>query len=190
MSNREEYFDIHKLIDHFVLEYKKAKKETNGISAANSFNNLVDELIDEQRSTWIKDGNNVTCGKFCSYCCKTVVHVSDDEAALVLDLAKKNNHIIDRDKLKRQVEVGYDWEKLPWKDRGCIFLDEKENCSIYERRPTACRKLFSCEDPKKCDTRVDGVVKRPTSVHAEIVASATMNATKTGSMAEMISQLL
>lgn len=50
------------------------------------------------------------------------------------------------------------WFEIPYELRGCVFLDEKGACSIYEDRPSVCRTNNVLSSPKLCETK-DGKEK-------------------------------
>lgn len=39
----------------------------------------------------------------------------------------------------------------------CVFLDERERCTVYAARPTACATLFVYTDPAWCTTRAGDI---------------------------------
>ncbi|EQC47590.1 YkgJ family cysteine cluster protein [Bacteriovorax sp. Seq25_V] len=104
----------------------------------------------------------VTCHRGCSACCHTQVSVNADEAQLLASKVINNEVQVDLTKLYIQGNVENNSEKwfaLPYDVRGCVFLDDKGACTVYEDRPSVCRTNNVLSPPKMCETR-DGV-ERP-----------------------------
>ena len=107
------------------------------------------------------------------------------------DLVKKGKKI-DFDKLKKQANQGnkyIDWYKLDYKDRSCVFLDDKGSCTIYEDRPLVCRTNMVVSDPENCDS-TDGETKPVRLIHTDkpnmIIMGAYMIAEKSGTLANLL----
>ncbi|EQC50164.1 flagellin N-methylase [Bacteriovorax sp. BSW11_IV] len=67
-------------------------------------------------------------------------------------------HDIDLKRLYIQSEAQNDdvkWFKTPYDIRRCVFLNNKNECSIYENRPAVCRTNMVMSDPSDCAT-MDG----------------------------------
>jgi len=94
-------------------------------------------LIDELNSF---NGENVACRRGCAHCCHTQVAMSPTEAEML-------GRAIGRKPRKNVAythEPGY-YDKQPYGyHTPCPFLRNNE-CSIYEHRPLACRKLISVD---------------------------------------------
>ncbi len=175
------------MLMHYIEEYKRAKKETDGISAAVNFHKLIDLEVAENMDSEM--GRSVSCKKGCSSCCAMHIDATDDEADLLLAYIKEQKIEIDKDKLERQAKNGREnWHNQPFDDWECVFLDNTtKSCKVYEHRPASCRKLLVLSDAKLCD------MKNPkqriqwfAQTEAEAIASATMNATESDTLAKLL----
>jgi uncharacterized protein len=115
----------------------------------------VHRKIDEEIELEFKDPaveRLTKCQIGCSACCHSQVAVTEDEAhALIKHIEKGVN--IDWTKLWIQAKAGNntkDFLKIPYSMRGCVFLDNKGRCSVYESRPSVCRTNYVLSDPKDC----------------------------------------
>lgn len=94
------------------------------------------------------------CKAGCTGCCHTQVSVTDDEAEL-LAYNVANGVTINIDALERQARAGNDpaaFFAIPYKERACVFLDEKGACKVYKDRPSVCRTNAVVGDAAQCDT--------------------------------------
>lgn len=73
------------------------------------------------------------CRQGCAHCCHNEVSVTEDEIDLIL---QKVGVKIDLAKLEKHKE---NFSNLSYGERGCIFLDKDESCTIYPFRPSVCR---------------------------------------------------
>jgi Fe-S-cluster containining protein len=173
-------------------EYERAKRDNPGneISVAAAFQDKVQQKMDELAKN---TDHKINCGKGCSFCCFQHVAITDDEAQLMLEYAKEKNVEIDYERLERQQKAKSDVEfkALPVKDRRCVFLNSFASCSIYDHRPMACRKVLVVSDPLDCDTenRPGAQVGQLVDVEAEVMASAAMDVTESGGMADVLLKL-
>lgn len=132
----------------------------------------------------------IQCKKSCSACCHTEVAVTDDEAALLADLAQKNPGLISEERLSRQLKAG-PWYAKAYGDRACIFLGENQECRVYEHRPSVCRVNFVISHPSTCDTR-NGTVRPQRLLMIEeahlIMAAAFLGSQKTGILPQLVDE--
>lgn len=151
-------------------------------SRAHSFHKIIDENIEE---TKITSAIQPSCKKGCAYCCYIEVRVTEDEAALIVKWAREQEIEINLNSLQTQL-LGH--ENISYKDRRCVFLNNENQCKIYEHRPAACRKYLVKSEPFKCNSEkhIKGVVEVYASNAAEILASAAMNVQKSGNLSEML----
>ncbi len=112
----------------------------------------IDLAIEEHKKRTPELTKQINCKSGCSNCCYQPVSVTEKE----LEMLK---------------EYPYDSKR-----KGCGFLDENENCSVYENRPSVCRLVMSMDDPKKCGVQE---MQRIYFVHdADIISDASFNAHK------------
>lgn len=103
----------------------------------------------------------LSCKKGCSACCHTQVSVTSDEALYYAGKILSGEIKVDLKRLAIQAKVknnSEDYFKIPYELRKCIFLNNKNACSIYEDRPTVCRTNLVISDKKDCLTE-DGIEK-------------------------------
>lgn len=94
---------------------------------------------------------SITCKKGCSYCCEMQVSVSAVESEILRSLATPE--VLSRvnseaSALESPADVD-EFGKLAREKRACPFLVNSE-CSIYDKRPLACRNMVVGSDPKDC----------------------------------------
>ncbi len=175
------------MLMHYIEEYKRAKKETDGISAAINFHKLIDLEVAENMESEM--GRGVSCKNGCDSCCAMHVDATDDEADLLLTYINEKNIDIDKERLERQAEIGREnWHRQPVGDWSCVFLDDlTKNCKVYEHRPASCRKLLVLSDPELCDTKNPHQrIQWFAQTEVEAIASATMNATESDTLAKLL----
>lgn len=124
-------------------------------------------------------GRDVSCKKGCSACCHLPVRITREEALLIRWHLGQTRTTIDEARLAQQAATGDDlaqWAALPKQVQRCVFL-KNGACSIYDRRPMACRKYMVVSPPEFCDTE-----KHPghrvtifAAPEAEIVYSAALS---------------
>jgi Fe-S-cluster containining protein len=129
----------------------------------------------------------VSCRRGCSHCCYMLVSVSEPEAQLALDAARKAGHSIDMERARRQASLS-NYNELPHDQRRCVMLRDDRDCAIYEHRPLACRAYRVITPADDCD-----IEKHPGggtlvwhTFHAEVVASASMRTFRHGSLAAFV----
>ena len=99
----------------------------------------------------------------CSACCYDNPHgVTAFELLYIYEMIKDRSSFSEvREQLGQRYkdfqnlrkEKGRSNLQINWKKKRnpCVFLDEKQQCSIYERRPVACRMFFSLTSPEFCE---------------------------------------
>lgn len=133
------------------------------------------------------------CQKGCAACCHTQVSVTQDEADL-LALRASEGVEINSILLEVQASTGNDsknWYGLEFKHRKCVFLNNKNECMVYEDRPAVCRTNNVLISSKNCSTE-DGLEKpiRLINSHkADMAIVAGYKASKTnGALPHMLLQ--
>ena len=186
MNNKQKDL-VRKMFEFYMNQYKELRSKHNAESVAAAIHNEIDLRMSETVAS--EKEEKVTCRNGCAFCCFMKADISDDEAVLLTEYAKEINFEIDYEKLEKQ-NVGSDEEflKIPYKDRRCIFLNKENSCSVYEHRPSACRKLLVVSKKEFCDTDKNlGVqVKRLANVEAEVLSSSSLNVRESGGMAKML----
>jgi len=173
---------IAEALDHYIDEYKRIRKLSNGVSAAFNFHGLIETMLED-----LKD-DSITCKKGCHFCCMIHVDITQDEADLLTEYCEEKGIKLDPKRLERQ--AGHDrdtWGNQPYRDWGCTFLDRKTGtCKVYEHRPSACRNYLVVSDPKDCDTRTTKNTLRASYLRPNIIVSAAMNCCESDSMAKLL----
>lgn len=110
----------------------------------------MDVLLDhDQRQP---GAESIRCRKGCSHCCHGPVEIRAHEAALLVEHLHAGAGALDMDKLQRQSRHSSDtWREQAAVDQVCVFLGVDGVCTVYEARPSACRKLRVTSDPQHCD---------------------------------------
>lgn len=108
-----------------------------------------------------------TCRKGCGHCCKLLVltsrlekeyieeylssHFPEKEIKEFKDKINKNKELLSKltvyrdGSFEEKTKNEYLSSRIP-----CAFLDENQNCSIYEARPFICRKYIVFNSPEVC----------------------------------------
>jgi Fe-S-cluster containining protein len=131
----------------------------------------------------------VPCVRGCTHCCYQMVSVSEPEAVLAIATAKAAGHAIDYERARRQAPLP-DYMGLPHVDRRCVMLRDDGDCAVYAHRPLACRAYRVVTPADMCD-----IEKHPGgrtlvfhTVQAEVIASASIRAFRTGALAAFVAE--
>jgi Fe-S-cluster containining protein len=178
---------IRDMLDHYIAEYKRCKKDVGGYNAAFNYNELLQQSINGGLKEY---GKPISCQNGCSFCCHTAVDISIDEADLLVRYTHDEGISIDWDKVTRQSEMNgdRDWWLLNSEDRKCVFLNNNGKCSVYKHRPGVCRKLMVVSDSSLCDmdNNKSTKVARLAPTEAEVIACAALTAAESGLMPKML----
>lgn len=141
-------------LEHYVRELRRSEREQHpsvGGRAVGAYHAMTVWL--EPANIRPPAGLTVQCRSGCASCCRLMITVFPDEAALAVLAARDAGIELDREKLQRQALAATvdEWRGLSREDRTCVFLRD-EQCSIYEYRPAACRKYMVVTPPEFCDT--------------------------------------
>jgi Fe-S-cluster containining protein len=173
---------------------KNVKNATRAQKWAKIFHKEVQSHVNEVVES-LDHPELIQCRKGCSACCYTQVSVTEEEAELLAQRVESGVNI-DRTKLYSQAQAKNNaekWYQMDHKKRGCVFLDENENCRVYEDRPAVCRTNIALSDPKFCDTS-DGYEKPQRlllTVKADlVVAVAYEEARSAGALPNMLDKAL
>ena len=183
---------IHEALDFYINQYEERTKEVDSASLVHSFHVELDSEIERLKIKRADLAKDVKCRQGCSYCCYMNVDISRDEALLIKMVIKEKRLKIDMPRLKHQAKnQGLKaWRKLKPKQQKCVFLGESALCMIYEHRPAPCRKLLVISDPKLCNMKKVQKVGRFIDWHVEVIASAILNGSKSGTLPEMLLEVL
>ena len=173
---------------HYEAEVRRMVSEGHEPwNIAHTLNLVIDRSVADTLKT--KNGRKVQCSRGCAACCKLHVSITREEAALLLVAIEQKAVRVDWAKLERQSAHGLPtWNQQSPADRRCVFLNDREECSVYEHRPSACRKYMVASDPKRCNTIKfpGGQVSSVVPVEGEAVASAMLTVLEWGSMPRML----
>lgn len=183
----KEFMHLVALMKHYQEQLRRTVREQpEGV--AMGLHQLVDQAVAHTNAT-SEHGKDVSCRKGCNHCCKLPMHILKAEALLALHHAREHGIKFDVDRLRRQRGHTFkDWQAVAIEDRTCVFLAQDGTCSIYEVRPSVCRKYQVINPPEHCDTiqfyghRTAKLV----SPDAEAAVSSAMNYHAHGPMADML----
>jgi Fe-S-cluster containining protein len=179
------------MLEHYSKEYQKITDKQNGVSAAHSIHKAMDEETEKLKKT--EHGRQIKCSSGCSFCCYTHVDINRDEAELLVYKAKEKKLIIDLGRLSKQQNKGAKkWDELLYSDRKCVFLDQNQQCSVYEWRPATCRAHNAISDPVNCDSEKypHGQISKGFSLLNEVYSGAIFNAAKSGSLPDLVMEVV
>lgn len=150
-NNLKESPEIRRIVKSFT---RKISVNRDPIKRARfvheKINQSIDKLFEDEAVQ-----KHVKCQKSCTACCHTQVSVTEGEAKVLAKHAVDLPHF-DLEKLIMQAEAK-DSSRLffdiSYQNRGCVFLDKKGLCSVYEDRPSVCRTNHAVSDPKLCETK-------------------------------------
>lgn len=168
-------------------------KKIKGKKRAKYFYREIDKAVSEDTKSYsqVPGAKPITCKKGCSHCCYMNIDVFREEATLLAGKIRSGEISYNEPEFDAQKNMSC--EDFHGNPRPCIFL-KNNTCSIYEHRPSTCRKYFVVSDPKKCligDTPI--LVAKPTLYNAEIIYSAMNRASpfkKNSSLPYMLNQAL
>lgn len=187
------------LMLHYYREMERNRKKPDAAVTAGMLPAIDAAVVSQtERDQTLRGGEyEIACRKGCDHCCHLAMHITQGEAELMVGAAQAKGVEIDRARLERQraAQAAPDeyegWASMPYEDRACAFLRGGE-CSIYEARPSVCRKYFVLGDPDQCDTRrfPGGRVGRWVVIEAEAIVSAHMTFRKHGAQPALLLEAL
>ncbi|MCK5235981.1 MAG: YkgJ family cysteine cluster protein [Deltaproteobacteria bacterium] len=170
---------INQALDFYIEQYKELAKDKGNLTAIHSYHVELDEQVKAKKIKVPELAKDIKCKMGCSHCCYNDVCVSRDEAALIKSVIENRRIVIDMSMLRKQAK-----EKS--KSGRCVFLNNMGLCMIYEHRPAACRKLLIITDPELCNLETINKVGRFVDWHIEVIASAILNGSDSGSLPKML----
>lgn len=163
------------IYDRHIAQFQ-AVGDQDAPSIARNSHSAMDDVLQRDRKN-SPGGKNIQCGKGCSHCCREAVEIWPHEAALLVGIVRKDGRALDQARLERQSRYTVDtWRQQPAVDKACVFLGSDGECTVYESRPNACRKLLVVTDPALCDAEQSkpDSVGRWFSWEAEMMESAAL----------------
>ncbi|AHI05488.1 hypothetical protein BDW_04900 [Bdellovibrio bacteriovorus W] len=128
----------------------------------------VRKIIDLRMSAQRKPASApLSCKEGCSQCCSLPVDISPSEAAILAGLVRNDSDKINR--LKTQRNSKSTWSNLNSQSRKCIFLNDRNLCSIYSDRPLLCRMMRVTTDPNFCSS-LDPMIQKQIVYDREVFA--------------------
>lgn len=174
------YYD--RMTQHFL-----SVKQVSPQEAVRNLHMEMDEKIKTQLAQ--KGAKPISCTKGCSFCCYLHIVIAKSEAEL---LAKHvTPEMIPALQFQAKAETYEQWNKIqPHKKKQCVFLKDGE-CSIYNDRPSSCRKYMVVTKPRLCNVefKINKVLIQA-SAEAEILAGVIQTQDGEGSMAKMLLELV
>lgn len=179
-------------ITHSVVEH--LNKIKSKIEKARFVHNMIDEYNSSVFSHPLLK-QFVPCKSGCSACCHTQVSVTAEEAELLLVNVDEGIKI-DIEKLYAQAQAGNspaEFYKIPYAQRGCVFLNEEGNCRVYKDRPSVCRTNAVVGEASQCDTSAgeQGQLRLVKTQQADMVIFGAFYAAEdSGTLPSMLAKLL
>jgi Fe-S-cluster containining protein len=121
-------------------------------------------------------GATPSCRASCGACCHLEIDITPEEGALLAEKVTAG-HGIDRARLALQASRARKdpaWAAVLSGDNRCVFLGPDSACTVYQDRPSSCRKLLVVSHPKECGT-LDGAVQAITIPLAEVLLSTVIS---------------
>ena len=144
------------------------------------------ELIEEAYKTEPKP---ISCGSSCSGCCHQKVDVLALEEEGIWNLTRENGIEFDENRLQKQLSC-QQWSELNYEDRACVFLDDKDNCRIYDIRPLVCRRYYVTSEPQLCASGDRSLVDYSANFPADTFLSGLMSKYSSRSIASFVREKL
>lgn len=135
-------------------------KEAEAFKAYTEICEYAQTLDNDMKEMYFKDHpemrKEISCKKGCSWCCYQSVQLNGLEAQVLwkevpkdmvyLEQQKVFKELLEKDRIHQRNYA----RKLGMKKARCRFLDEKEECSIYDHRPLVCRYYAVYDPPELC----------------------------------------
>ena len=174
---------------------KRLKKIQSPVRRARLIHNEVEKAIESTLSDPLIS-SLISCKKGCSACCHTQVSITSDEVALLGEKILSGEVEINIEKLYRQAQSknsAANFFQLKYETRGCVFLNDKQECSIYEDRPSVCRTNNVLSDPSLCST-ADGKERSVRIIKTQkanmMIIGAFMSSKENGALPYMLANYL
>lgn len=171
-------------IEVLLNESRNFLVEANpGASRAHVLHALIEREVQKA------DSIPTSCKVGCSACCHLEVEVTPDEASLLADIIE-SGHPVDFERLElqsRKKRQDSSWLLGVSTSNRCVFLGDQGACSIYEDRPSICRKHSVVSPAENCLSAKEPSVVRNVPL-AEIVMSSAIDIVQgdVGSLSSMV----
>lgn len=167
----EDFSDFEEHVSRLISDYTKDFSHYRpGVERGQYIQQLIENEV-------LKTGHiSTTCSKGCGACCHLEVEITNDDAAVLAQVVFEGASI-DFDRLQSLAERpihDQQWSVGPVKENRCLFLGVDNACTVYESRPSTCRKVAVVSHPKEC-SEVNGKIEPLTIPMAEIILSAVLN---------------
>lgn len=96
----------------------------------------------------LENESNFSCRKGCSHCCYHLISLSSNEVGDLPKLNSEQNEIINFQ--IQYLDYETQWNIVPTEFRRCVFLDDNNSCSVYEKRPLVCRSTLVSSPSENC----------------------------------------
>ena len=177
--------DVHTIVSQGE-KYKEDRKTIPLVAMAWVHLQRMQKLIDNNPDPTVKQ---ISCRRGCSFCCHMNVDITEDEGHYLIHYCQTHGIEIDEEYLVKQLPLKMETHMMS-PHSACVFLKSGE-CSVYEARPHACRKYFALFDPILCSSEsLSAQQGFLFNRKVELYASALLQASTTGHMAEMLLHLL
>lgn len=201
MENKKEMVRVmlSQTLNTFVHKHKDNDKILEGVS--NSFEGAMAYIrnmprgharimkLYEDMDRAIKDGYDLakvegapptSCKRGCAHCCHLFVTTTNEEADFIYKIVKDKNIPLSRKRLSYQARFKRpsDYFTKFGKRTRCVFLNDQNDCMIYNYRPISCRKYFVVSHPDQCQPDGSGefqTVSAFLQLSPEVLASAHLN---------------
>ncbi len=166
--------DVTDFIDHINVLSLKYQRQLEAAPEGAPRARRLHELMEEAMAS-VGDAKP-SCRAGCSACCHLEVEITAEEGVLLSDRVKAG-HVINRELLAKQAareRKGEEWDVYNSPANRCVFLGPHGACTVYEDRPSACRKLLVISHPVECST-LSGKVEAITIPMAEVLISTAIS---------------
>ena len=147
-EKKQEY--LRRMFDRHAERFRAAGGQ-DAVTLAREIHSEADVMLERDRKGDPASGD-IRCRKGCDFCCHGPVEIWPQEAALLVEAARRAGIELDRSRIERQSRYSEEtWREQPMADKACVFLGADGACRVYESRPISCRKLLVVTDPVLCD---------------------------------------
>lgn len=158
--------------EYFRHFYEQMERIPKGYERGLAIMQTIDLIVSKTDEN-MPAGTKVSCKKGCSACCHMRVGVADSEAEVMVSHIKRLGLKLDRKRLLAQKDrFVEDYHTIGWEQQKCGLLADDGSCSLYQWRPSSCRKYAVVSPPEMCDPRRYKNAWIVQDVHAEAFVAA------------------